>query len=214
MVAQIIQERIYSPSNSNIPLPSGVFIIYTFPVLMVFASALLLFSFSLMILAIFGGLSIGNMALRPSPFAAYEGIWPGQSSASVAAYGMRIPQGYMPCISGASPLKSYSGLEVRVAPGAYNALGTIVNCMSSPKDGVFHWMTMTIIDNRVKELNLFSDVLKQDTLLLYWGAPDAISKSDNDSQLNLYWERRTYSVIASILELDSVVKRVKLTAKK
>jgi hypothetical protein len=120
----------------------------------------------------------------------------------------------MSCISGASPRQPYAGLDVRVAPGAYNALGPNINCMNAPNDGVFRWMTVAIDDSQVQELKLFSEVLQQDSLFLYFGAPDAIGKSGSDSRLDLYWDRGTYSVTASVQVHDLVVKLVTLAAKK
>ncbi len=116
------------------------------------------------------------------------------------------------CITGASRSQRYIGLEVFAAAGAYEALGQKINCMDSRTDGVFRWMTVAIGDDQVQKLELFSDFLQRDTLLLYWGAPDAIAKSGDDLYMDLYWERGTYSAKASVLEHDSMVKVVTLTA--
>ena len=183
------------------PLPLTL-VIHTVPFFMAFVAVLLTVSFVILIASIVSGLGIRTMLLHPNPFAAYESVWPNQSIASVAAYAQHIPQGSMACVSGASPRQPYSSLDVRVAPGAYSSLGSNIRCMNTPRDGVFGWMTIAIDDNRVQELQLFSDGFRQDALLLYWGAPDAITRSGDDSSLHLYWEHSTYSAVASIRETD------------
>ena len=189
-------------------------LINTLPGILALLAVLLTVSFLVLTLSTLTGLQLGNALVHPNPFAAYEAVWPGQSAASVAAFALGSRQGYMPCVAGASPRKPYASLEVRIAPGAYETLGDKGDCIHAPNNGIFRWMTVAIEDDQVQELQLFSDVLQQDTLLLYWGAPDAIAKAGNDSLLNLYWERSTYSAVASVLERDSVVRAVTLTAKK
>ena len=183
------------------------------PVFVVFASALLIVSFSVLMLSMVSGFRLGTQLVHSNPFAAYEAIWPGESVSSVAAFAQRTPQGAMKCISGASPIQSYSGLEVRVAAGAYDALRQKIACTHSPKDSVFRWMTIAIDHDQVSELELFSDVLQQESLLLYWGMPDSITRTASDQFLQLCWERSTYSATASIQEANSVVKIVMLKAR-
>ncbi len=97
-------ESLAGQSLNNTRVSSQLFVIHTLPAFMIFVSALLTLSFIILILCIFVGISIGNSALHPNPFAAYEAVWPGQSIESVSAYAQRTPQGYLPCITGASPV--------------------------------------------------------------------------------------------------------------
>ena len=189
------------------------FVIYPLPAFVMFVATLLTLSFIILILAIVVGLHVGDSLLHPNPLATYGGVWPGQSQPSVAAYARRLPQGRISCITGASPRQQYIGLDVRVAAGAYDALGRKISCMNKLDDGVFRWMTVAIDGNHVRELRLFSDTLPQDALLLYWGPPDSISRLGTDSLLNLYWEHSTYSAMAAVRESDSVVKLITLTAR-
>jgi hypothetical protein len=104
-------------------------------------------------------------------------------------------------------------LVAHVALGAYDALGQQLNCFDYPTDGIFRWITFRLNNDQVQELQLFSDVLQQDTLFLYWGAPDAIHQSGDERRLNLHWERDTYSVMASVIKSSWIAQLVTITAK-
>ena len=226
-MAQFSQELAYPPVKAasmdrsawragavpdHTKLSSQVIVIHTLPLLIVFFALLLTMSFIVLILSVAAGFGLGNVLLRSNPVAAYEAVWPGQSVAAVAAYAQHLPQGYLSCVSGASPAQPISGLDVRVAPGAYGAMGPEIACTKSLDDGVFRWMTVIIRGEQVQALKLISDGLQQDSLLLYWGAPDALTKSGDQSQINLYWQRDTYSAMASIVEPDLEVQSLALTA--
>ena len=188
-------------------------IIYTLPAFVTFIAVVLTLSFIILIVSVFAGLHLENSLLHSNPLAAYEGVWPGQSTASVAAYAQRTPQGYISCVSD-TPGQQFRGMEVRIVPGPPPSSSKI-RCMkvNAPDDGKFRWMMVTIDENRVQELQLSSDSFPQDVLLLYWGPPDSISRSGTDSLLNLYWDHSTYSAMAVIRETDSIVKSVILTAR-
>jgi hypothetical protein len=62
-------------------------------------------------------------------------------------------------------------------------------------------------------LSLFSDNLHQDSLFLYWGAPDAITSVQDTARLYLHWNRDTYEATAAVLQADYIVDFVTLTKK-
>ncbi len=77
----------------------------------------------------------------------------------------------------------------------------------------FRTMRVTVVDNRVQELVLFSDILQQDSLMLYWGIPDSITGSNNDRWMFLNWNRDTYSAVAMVTQSNSMVQLLTLTSK-
>ena len=88
-----------------------------------------------------------------------------------------------------------------------------MTCADYPKGNIFRTVSVTIENNRIRQLEFYSDVLPEDSLLLYWGMPDSITQSGNPQIVNLYWERSTYSALASVMKSGSVVKLITLTAK-
>jgi hypothetical protein len=230
-VDQIVQERLSSPLTSHIPSISqeqsgaeqplnNVSIgfkplhVNTLPGIVVRLSVLLTLSFVVLILSTLAGLQLGNTLLHPSPFAAFEAIWPGQSVTSLSAYAGRNARDSLPCIAASAPQSQYIGLDVQVAPVAYNGSAqAVMTCADYPKDDIFRTVSVTIENNRIRQLEFYSDVLPEDSLLLYWGMPDSITQSGNPQIVNLYWERSTYSVLASVMKSGSVVKLITVTAK-
>jgi hypothetical protein len=85
--------------------------------------------------------------------------------------------------------------------------------MSDSQQDFFRSMRVTLVDNRVQELILFSDVLQQDTVLYYWGIPDSIKGSPMDKWMYLYWNRDGYSVVAMVTQSNARVGLLRLTAK-
>jgi hypothetical protein len=140
--------------------------INTFVGTMVLLSVLLTFSFVVLILSTLAGLRLGNTLLHPSPFGAFEAVWTGQSIASLSEYAQQTIPGHLACLTGASPHQEYLGLAVRVAPGAYNALGQVIKCAAYPKDGMFRVISLTIENDSIQQLEFYSEVLSEDVLLL------------------------------------------------
>jgi hypothetical protein len=62
-------------------------------------------------------------------------------------------------------------------------------------------------------LSLFSDNLHQDSLFLYWGAPDAITRIRGFDRLYLHWDRGTYEATAAVVDENYMVSFVTLTKK-
>jgi hypothetical protein len=195
-VNQIAPEHVYSPSLSRVSSPGGELSkgdqslngvravnkpspMNTFPTIVVRLSILFTFSFITLILSILAGLRLGNSLLHPSPFSAYEAVWPGQSIASLSEYAQQTIPDRLPCLTDVSPRREYPGLEVRVAAGAYNVLGQAIKCTAYPKDGMFRVISLTIESDRIRQLEFYSEVLSEDVLLLYWGMPDSITPSGN-----------------------------------
>jgi len=185
----------------------------TLPGLVVLLSVLLTFSFFVLMLSTLVGLQLGNTLLHPSPFGGFEALWPGQSIVGLSAYARHTARGYLPCVTSVTPPRHYLGLQVQFAAGAYNGGGSALKCADYPKDDVFRTVNVTIENNRIQQLEFYSDVLPEDGLLLYWGMPDSITQSGNPQIVNLYWERKTYSALASVIKSDLVVRLLTLIAK-
>jgi hypothetical protein len=176
-----------------------------------FLAVLLTLSFITLIGSILLGFSTGDRLLHPNPFVGYEALWPGQSIASVAAFAERTPEGRMACITGVSPSERYLGLDITVIAASSDQTDKTISCRYFPKDGGFN-KTFVIIDaDRVQEVQLFANSLPEDALLLYWGAPDSITKG-HDQFMYLRWDHSTYIATAQVAEPDSVVKCVTLIA--
>jgi hypothetical protein len=176
-------------------------------------AALLIFSSFALIVSTLLGLQLGHALLRPNPFAAYEGIWPGQSISSLAAHARGTPEGKMLCRSGIMLHDQYPSLVIHFDAGtAYGSdMGNKIVCTAFPSEGVFRSMSVTVENDQVQELTLFSDSLHQDSLFLYWGAPDAITSVQDTTRLYLHWNRDTYEAMAAVLEADYMVDFVTLT---
>ena len=188
-------------------------VIHPLSALLASISILLLVSFVVLIASMLAGLYLGTMQLHPNVFATYNAVWPGQTMASLAAFAQHTPEGRIKCIADEAPSKVYPHLVVNVTIGATGVLNHTTYCMSAVDDALFHKIEVVLSDGQVQVLKLFSDTLHHDTLLLYWGAPDAIQRRGDNQPLYLEWNRRTYSATALVRELDSMVTVVTLTAK-
>lgn len=177
------------------------------------AAAVLMLSFSALIISTLLGLQLGHALLRPNPFAAYEAVWPGQSISSLTAYARRTPEGEIPCYGNAN--EPFLGLVIQpISRTAYaDTLSREIVCTANPSEGTFRSMIVAIEHDQVQELVLFSDTLHQDTLFVYWGAPDAITSVQDDERLYVHWNRDTYEATAAVLEADYMVDFVTLTKK-
>lgn len=188
----------------------------TLPKAVLVAAVGLTIGFAMFMLSTIAGLQLGNTLLRPSPFIPYEAIWPGQTLESLEAYATGLPEGQIACMAGSahSPGTPYTGETVYHIPE--NTPSTLSNtelvCSYQPASGLFRWVTVRIKNSRIAQLELLSDVLPEDVLLLYWGMPDAISRMGREQRLNLYWERGSYSAMATVMEVSSMVRIVTLTA--
>jgi hypothetical protein len=202
----MVPQRISRSSTSSRVAPG-----YPLSRLAAALAAILLLGILTLIAASLMGLHLGIRLLRPNLFANYEAIWPGQPVSSVAAFAVQRPRGYISCLAGSSPGYKYAGLDLHIEPGIQDAHDEMI-CASHSTDGIFHWIAITVNDGRVQELQLYSDTLQQDTLFLYWGAPDAISQSGDGEVLILHWDRSAYSVMASVTKYSWVATLVTLTA--
>jgi len=176
---------------------------YTVPTLVFHLAFVLALGFLVMILSLLIGIHASETLLHTNPFADYETLWPGQPATNIVAYALTAAKGEMTCMSPV-PLES---------DFANSILGQAAFCTNTSQEGLFRTMKVSVYEGQVQELRLFSDNLHQDDLFLYWGAPDAIRRTGNPSHLDLYWERSTYTMIASVDVLGSVVEVVTLTAK-
>jgi len=185
----------------------------TLPKAVVVAAVGLTFGFVTFMLATVAGLQLGNTLLRPSPFIPYEAIWPGQSLESLETYVRRMAERQITCTSGEAPSPGapYSSAAVYRIPGDAIPSSELV-CSYSPASGLFRWVTVRMENARIEQLELISDVLPEDVLLLYWGMPDSISRMGSDQRLNLFWERGSYQAMATVMEATSLVRIVTLTA--
>jgi hypothetical protein len=193
----------------------GLWVIHTLPMVMLVIAVLLVSILMALMLSILTGLHLGNMMVRPHPFAAYEFLWPGQPVTSVAEFARRTPQGAIQCYARTSSLEDNPGLVLHIVYGndyGGQGLGQQVVCTDSQAaDSLFRSMNVTLSGDQVQELILFSDVLQQDTLLLYWGAPDSII--DGKAAWYLQWNRSTYTATAMMAKSESAITLLTLTAK-
>ena len=181
------------------------------PLLASFIAALLSLSFLVLIVSTLTGMQLGNKLLRPNPFTSLEAVWPGQSSGSVAAFVERTSEGGMLCFTGSDSNAPYSSSAVRLEANTIVgvALANRIVCSAASNTGTFRSMTTTVEQGQVQELVLFSDVLHQDSLFLYWGAPDAISSADS-AHLYLHWNRESYAATAAVAEDGDMVSFITL----
>lgn len=198
-------------SMNHARVSSMTLVIRTLPTLVGFVALLFTFGFLVLMLSVLTGFQAGNMLLHPNPFATYEALWPGQPITSIIGYFRQNPEGHLHCIFDESPSESYfilDALSIAAAVTAYEHRP--IYCQQFPNSGVFRAITVNVETDRVQALQLISTVLQPDALYLYWGAPDAITRSNHS--LYLRWDRSTYSAVAWVNELTSVVQRVALTA--
>lgn len=179
------------------------------PLLATFLAFLLIFSFAVLILSALLGLQLGSAALRPNLFADFQAVWPGQSVYSLAEFAQHTPEGALLCWSGAAPDEPVPGLTVHVSHDP-NYIGDRIACTYAPTEGVFRSVSVRVEHGLVQEVTLFSDVLQQDSLLLYWGAPDAIHSIGSPQRQYMRWYHDTYLAEAAVLEGDYMVNIVTL----
>ena len=190
---------------------SKTLVIHTLPALVGFVAILFTFGFVVLMLSVLTGFQAGNMLLHPNPFASYEALWPGQPITSIAGYFSQAPEGHLHCMLVETGSESYFRLDAISIVGAVTAYQhRTIFCQQFPDNGVFRAITVNIETDRVQALQLISSVLQQDALYLYWGAPDAITRGNQS--LYLRWDRSTYSAVARVNEVNSVVQRVTVTA--
>lgn len=180
------------------------------PLILVLA---LLFTFGLLMLMISLGISfrLGDMMARPNPFTAYDAIWPGQTITDMAEYAVRAPEGYERCYI-ESFGREYPSQRTTVTYGA-NEPPPTMTCENNGANGLFRNIGLLFRGNRIQELDLFSDVLAEDILFLYWGAPDAITEGEIGKTIYLHWDRSTYKATATVTKPYSVVNLVTVVAK-
>jgi hypothetical protein len=191
-------------------------VIHLFPVLVGFLSLLLLLTFIVLILSDLVGFRLGNTELHSNPFTAYEGIWPGQSIESVAAYARQTPEESMTCFSSSAPDPNYPGLVVHIEHAEMDELDRSIVCTQVPGDSVFRIVNVTIEDKHVQELQLGSNGLQEDSLLLYWGEPDAIIRIGNSQDFWLRWVHDMYWATAKVepAQPGAIVRILTIAARK
>jgi hypothetical protein len=200
------------PDREPAPRALVIFVLPTLHLLL----ALLLTAITLTaIMSLLVSFRLGDMMARPNPFDNYALVWPGQSLADVAEYAHRTPEGHIACQSRTPILNEYPGLLLLAIPNTDIFYGPPqpVTCMDAIEKGTFRSVSITLKNGRIQELNLFSDFLQQEVLFLYWGAPDAITKGQNDQSLYLNWDRSTYTATAMLTKPYLVVSLVTLRAK-
>jgi hypothetical protein len=186
-------------------------LVFPVPSTVLFVLALLLtFGLVMLMLTFLISFRLGDLMARPNPFTAYESIWPGQSIANMSQYAVRAPKAYFRCYTESSGAQ-FPGERVNI-PYGDNQPPQNMTCENNADD-VFRYMGIRIKDNRIQELDLFSDVLQEDTLFLYWGAPDAITEGQIGKTVYLHWNRSSYEATATITKPYSVVNLVTITAK-
>lgn len=190
-------QRIQSPTSDR------ELFVRDLPTYVIFLAVLLTLSFLVMITSAFTGVQLGSTLSHPNPFTPYETIWPGQTAAALFEYAQGSGTGFVNCFSGE-----------RYAIGSFGSWAKDrYQCMNTLGDSVFRSVQVDVAQNRIHDMLLFSDVLPEDTLMLYWGIPDSIAQSGNPQWLKLYWERSTYSADALVNKADSIVKLITLTVK-
>ena len=183
---------------------SSAFVIYTLPALAVFSAILLTFGFMVLIFSVLAGVHLGESQRHPNPFAGYAALWPGQPATNISAFARLATDERVSCLS-SSP--SQTGF-------AFSVAGLDMFCSFTVREGPFRMLSVLVRGGEITELRFFSDKLPEDDLTLYWGIPDQIQTSANRYQLEMDWERATYSATASIDMVDATVKSVMLTAKR
>ncbi|MEO8606256.1 MAG: hypothetical protein ABI690_00115 [Chloroflexota bacterium] len=179
-------------------------------VLMVLA-LMLTFGLVIVMLSLLVSFRLGETMARPNPFSAYESLWPGQSIADMVEFGVHMPKSYTRCYT-ESYSAQYPGEKVTVTYGATQPPENMT-CANSVDNDLFRFMGIRIKENQIQEIDLFSDVLQEDTLYLYWGAPDSITEGQVGRTVYLHWDRTTYTATATLIKPYSVVNLVTLVAK-
>lgn len=195
-------------------VPSGALVIYTLPALTLIIGVLLTLGFAGLMLSLLAGLQAQAALLQTNPFAGYEALLPGQSLTSVIAYAQSTPEGYITSRADPPWTRQYLGRVLNLVYRVSSTNDRPAVCEDdSPNDGIFSKVILIIDADRVRELHLLSTALQQESLLLYWGAPDVVGISTNRQLFELTWGRRTYSATALVAGTASVVERIILTAK-
>jgi hypothetical protein len=190
-------------------------VIPTLPALIFVVALLLTATFLSLVMSFMVSFRLGDMMARPNPFNNYELVWPGQTLAQVAEYARRTPKGYLDCHATAPLINSYPGvLRLLISPtDMYYGPNQPMTCMGTIEKGIFRSVSVTIQDDQVQELNLFSDYLQQDVLAVYWGVPDAITKGLNGESVYLHWDRGTYTATARLIQPYIVVSLMTIRLK-
>jgi len=187
-------------------------VIRTLPALVAFLAILLTMTFLVLMASLLEGIQLRNTLIGANPFTAYEVLWPGQPLNSVTAYAQGKRKGFVSCFSGQPLFNQTSPAPSTGATGSCSPPTGNGFYLDSGDDPIFQTVAVTIIDDRVSELMLFSNSLQEDAVSLYWGAPDTIALSGDNQSFELYWERSSYSANALVNKADSVVKLITITA--
>ncbi len=187
----------------------------TLPAFVSVLALLLTVGLLVLIVSLIVSFRLGDMMARPNPFNNYELVWPGQTLADVAEYAHRTAKGHIACSSNTPIVNEYPGSLLLVIPDTDMFYGPPqpMICTDNSEKGTFRSISITIKNDQIQELNLFSDYLQQDVLSLYWGVPDAITKGLNGESLYLHWDRSSYEATAMLTKPYLVVSLVTLRAK-
>lgn len=180
---------------------------------MLFMVLMLLLTFALLtiIMSIFVSFRLGDMMARPNPFTRYAAVWPGQTVESMAQYLSASPEDQLRCYDEALGTQQ-PGQRIQITDESSQPPENMT-CINTDPDPAFYALGVRIKDNQVRELDLYSQALQEDTLVLYWGVPDSITKSRYGQSLLLKWDRRDYRVTAVLVKPYTIVSVVIITAK-
>ncbi len=192
--------------------PKRALVIHALPTFIIFLALMMVTIFLTAILSLLAMIRLENSLIHPNPLVAYEAFWPGQSITSIVNDTYQIISSTLRCYS---PMLGDSGYPAGIKLDDYIKLISPydkLSCLGNTPDDIFHSIRVDIQDERVQQLDLFSDILQEDTLLLYWGAPDAIQRGTDGRYIYLRWNCSTYIATASIPANGSVVSFLSLVS--
>jgi hypothetical protein len=183
-----------------------------FPALVLSLSLMLMASFMILILISIVGHSASAVA-RPDPFVPFRAVWPGQSLVSIANYVQPSPNEPMTCWVADQSLGANSrGIAIQVLYASFDPEDTSFVCTYSLQEGLVSKMSLVIDDERVQKLQLYPEALRADSLLLYWGTPDSVTRVGDGQILYIMWVRDGVRAVAVVDDIrpGAVVRRMTL----
>lgn len=126
-----------------------------------------------LLLARDGALVVGAAASFPNPFAAYDGLMPGQLAAGVGVNAAVCDNG--------------SPREARKV------------CAVQPQTGLFHLISFTETQGNIVETSFYSEPLQLGSLLAEWGEPETIRRNPSGRTFTLGWDSPPFSASALLI---------------
>jgi hypothetical protein len=188
----------------------GPLMISGLPALIIGCSALLTMSLLALLLSMVAGTQRAYSQFGENPLDSYRRIWPGQQLNTSRAKTYEVLKTRFTCAADLLDTGNEDYVDTGNSGPAPSA--DPLACSFLLQDPHVHWASVSVHYNRIQELQFHTHNLDLDTLYLYWGAPDAITRGSDSGQFQLDWTYETY-VVQAWVNTSQAVSIVTLTAK-